>query len=58
MRESEESSMDLRVVYAYDGEGDAWGGTIPSLGVVGSGATRAEVEEQACIMSYVGVRYR
>jgi predicted RNase H-like HicB family nuclease len=39
--------MDLRVIYVYDGEADAWGFRIPSLGVVGSGATRTEAEEQA-----------
>jgi predicted RNase H-like HicB family nuclease len=39
--------MDLRVVYVYDDEADAWGFRIPSLGIVGSGATRAEAEEQA-----------
>jgi predicted RNase H-like HicB family nuclease len=39
--------MDLRVIYVYDDEADAWGFRIPSLGIVGSGATRAEAEEQA-----------
>ena len=40
--------MDLRVIYVYDDEADAWGFRIPSLGIVGSGATRAEAEDQAC----------
>jgi predicted RNase H-like HicB family nuclease len=39
--------MDLRVIYVYDDEADAWGFRIPSLGIVGSGSTRAEAEEQA-----------
>ena len=39
--------MDLRVTYVYDDEADAWGFRIPSLSIVGSGATRAEAEEQA-----------
>ena len=39
--------MDLRVIYVYDDEADAWGFRIPSLGVVGSGATYTEAEEQA-----------
>ena len=39
--------MDLRVIYVYDDEADAWDFRIPSLGIVGSGATRAEAEEQA-----------
>ena len=39
--------MDLRVSYVYDDEADAWGFRIPSLGIVGSGATRAEAEDQA-----------
>jgi predicted RNase H-like HicB family nuclease len=39
--------MDLRVIYVYDDEAETWGGRIPSLGIVGSGATRAEAEEQA-----------
>jgi predicted RNase H-like HicB family nuclease len=39
--------MDLRVIYVYDDEADAWGVRIPSLGIVGRGATRAEAEEQA-----------
>ena len=39
--------MDLRVIYVYDDEADACGFRIPSLGIVGSGSTRAEAEEQA-----------
>ena len=39
--------MDLRVIYVYDDEADAWGFRIPSLGIVGSGATRAEADQQA-----------
>ena len=39
--------MDLRVIYVYDDEADAWGFRIPSLGVVGSGSAPAEAEEQA-----------
>lgn len=39
--------MDLRVIYVYDDEADAWGFRVPSLGIVGGGATRAEAEEQA-----------
>jgi predicted RNase H-like HicB family nuclease len=39
--------MALRVIYVYDDEADAWGFRIPSLGIVGSGATRAEAEERA-----------
>jgi predicted RNase H-like HicB family nuclease len=39
--------MDLRVIYVYDDEADAWAVRIPRLGIVGSGATRAEAEEQA-----------
>jgi predicted RNase H-like HicB family nuclease len=39
--------MDLRVIYVYDDEADAWGFRIPSLGIVGSGSTRAEAEDQA-----------
>jgi predicted RNase H-like HicB family nuclease len=39
--------MDLRVIYVYDDEADAWGFRIPSLGIVGRGSTRAEAEEQA-----------
>ena len=50
--------MDLRVIHVYDDEADAWRFRIPSLGIVGSGATRTEEEEQPCIMSYIGVRYR
>ena len=39
--------MDLRVIYVYNDEADAWGFRIPSLGIIGSGSTRAEAEEQA-----------
>ena len=39
--------MDLRVIYVYDDEADAWWFRVPSLGIVGSGATRAEAEDQA-----------
>jgi hypothetical protein len=39
--------MDLRVIYVDDDEAGAWGVRIPSLGIVGSGAPRAEAEEQA-----------
>ena len=39
--------MDLRVIYVYHDEADAWGFRIPSLGIVGSGATRAEADQQA-----------
>jgi hypothetical protein len=39
--------MDLRVIYVYDDEADAWGFRIPSLGIVGSGSIRAAAEEQA-----------
>jgi predicted RNase H-like HicB family nuclease len=39
--------MDLRVIYVDDNEADAWGFRISSLGIVGTGATRAEAEEQA-----------
>ena len=39
--------MDLRVIYVYDDEANAWGFRIPSLGIVGSGSTRAEAEDQA-----------
>jgi predicted RNase H-like HicB family nuclease len=39
--------MDLRVIYVYDDEADAWGFRVPSLGIVGSGASRVEAEEQA-----------
>ena len=39
--------MDLRVIYVYDDEADAWGFRIPSLGIAGSRSTRAEAEEQA-----------
>jgi predicted RNase H-like HicB family nuclease len=39
--------MDVHVIYVYDDEVDSWGFRIPSLGVVGSGSTRAEAEEQA-----------
>ena len=39
--------MDLRVIYVDDDDADAWGFRIPSLGIVGGGATRAEAEEQA-----------
>jgi predicted RNase H-like HicB family nuclease len=35
------------VNYVYDDEADAWGFRIPSLGIVESGTTRAEAEEQA-----------
>jgi predicted RNase H-like HicB family nuclease len=39
--------MDLRVSYVYDDEADAWGFRVPSLGIVGSGSTRVDAEEQA-----------
>ena len=39
--------MDLRALYVYDDDADVWGFRIPSLGVVGSGSTRAEADEQA-----------
>ena len=37
----------MRATCVYDGEADAWGFRIPSLGIVGSGSTRAEAEDQA-----------
>ena len=42
-----ESFLGFSFLYVYDDGAHAWGVRIPSLGIVGSGATRAEPEEQA-----------
>jgi hypothetical protein len=39
--------MDLRVIYVYDDEANARGFRIPSLDIVGSGASRTEAQAQA-----------
>ena len=39
--------MDVRIIYVYDDEADAWGFRVPSLGIVGTGTTHTAAEEQA-----------